>query len=268
MSNSSAASTESLLYKGEVSHARSGGKAVVFLAFALGLGLGAMIAVTTSGGQMNESALDMAWQSTRAQPAQSMMPVKSLPVMQHAKAFPVMQSPVASANPGAISRATGFRTNALVNPSALTGPGLSQNGVPDIRNSLGFSPTQKCVYANQHASLCGNIVVLRPSTALRATSDKDSQSIDAEQILKDLSEKWDAVEDKTTVALYGGGALVALYLTNGILSTVNGIPLLPGLLETVGLGYSGYFAYRYLLTKSSREELVADIDELKKKISG
>jgi len=264
MSNS-----ESLLQR-ELPLARFGGKAVVLIAFAFGLGLGALIAVTSSGGQMtNDPSIDMAWQSTLANPSQSMLPVKSLPAMQPPKAFPFMQSPSASAIAGAVSRTTGFRTNALHNPSALAGSPMSQNNVPDIRNALGFSPGQKCFYANKHASLCGNVVVLRPETALRAESGNKNalKDIDSEQILKDLSERWDAVEDKTAFTLYAGGAVVALYFANSILATVNAIPLLPGLFEAVGLGYSGWFAYRYLLTKSSRQELVADIDELKKKIS-
>jgi hypothetical protein len=41
---------------------------------------------------------------------------------------------------------------------------------------------------------------------------------------------------------------------------------LPKLFELVGLGYSAWFTYRYLLFKSSREELVEDIETLKKKI--
>ena len=44
-------------------------------------------------------------------------------------------------------------------------------------------------------------------------------------------------------------------------------PQLPKLLELVGLGYSAWFVYRYLLFKSSREELLADVEELKKKIT-
>jgi hypothetical protein len=42
----------------------------------------------------------------------------------------------------------------------------------------------------------------------------------------------------------------------------------PKLFELIGLGYSAWFTYRYLLFKSSREELVEDIEVLKKKISG
>ena len=43
-------------------------------------------------------------------------------------------------------------------------------------------------------------------------------------------------------------------------------PQLPKLFELVGLGYTTWFTYRYLLFKSSREELVEDIESLKKKI--
>lgn len=45
-------------------------------------------------------------------------------------------------------------------------------------------------------------------------------------------------------------------------------PQVPRLLELVGLGYTGWFTYRYLLFKSSREELLDDIESLKSKIAG
>ncbi|CAK8575277.1 unnamed protein product [Lathyrus sativus] len=40
------------------------------------------------------------------------------------------------------------------------------------------------------------------------------------------------------------------------------------IMELVGLGYTGWFLYRYLLFKSSRKELATDIEALKKKIAG
>ena len=43
---------------------------------------------------------------------------------------------------------------------------------------------------------------------------------------------------------------------------------LPKVFELVGLGYSAWFTYKYLLFKESRAGLLADIDELKAKISG
>ncbi|KAF7826128.1 protein CURVATURE THYLAKOID 1A, chloroplastic-like [Senna tora] len=61
--------------------------------------------------------------------------------------------------------------------------------------------------------------------------------------------QWDAVENKSTVIIYGGGALVAVWLSATLVGAINSVPLLPKLMELVGLGYTGWFVYRYLLFK-------------------
>ena len=83
-----------------------------------------------------------------------------------------------------------------------------------------------------------------------------------------LLPQWEKVENKTSVIVYGAGSIVALWLASTVIGALNSIPLLPKVFELVGLTYSAWFTYRYLLFKSSREELVEDIDSLKKKISG
>jgi len=83
-----------------------------------------------------------------------------------------------------------------------------------------------------------------------------------------LKAKWDAVENKTTVITYASGAILALWLTSVIVGAINSVPLLPKIMELVGLGYTGWFVYRYLLFKESRKELADDIESLKKKIAG
>ncbi|KAJ0265200.1 Protein CURVATURE THYLAKOID 1A [Hirschfeldia incana] len=102
----------------------------------------------------------------------------------------------------------------------------------------------------------------------RASSDETSTSIDTNELLSDLKEKWDGLENKTTVVIYGGGAIVAVWLSSILVGAINSVPLLPKVMELVGLGYTGWFVYRYLLFKSSRKELAEDIDSLKKKIAG
>jgi hypothetical protein len=157
---------------------------------------------------------------------------------------------------------SGFRMNTLTNPSALP-----RSRVIDVRDVLRSSPAKKCVYVNRHASLCGDLVVLRPATALRATSGKeDSVSVDVDAVVKGVSEKFDSIEDKPQAALYAGGVVVAILFANNILSTIDSLPLIPKLLELVGTGYSAWFAYRYLLKKESRKELIADIETVKKSI--
>ncbi|XWS76930.1 hypothetical protein CRYUN_Cryun01aG0219400 [Craigia yunnanensis] len=95
--------------------------------------------------------------------------------------------------------------------------------------------------------------------SLLQTKASEETSVDAGELFTDLKEKWDKVENKSTVLLYGGGAIVAVWLSS---------IFLPKIMEFVGLGYTGWFVYRYLLFKSSRKELATDIEELKKKIDG
>ena len=91
---------------------------------------------------------------------------------------------------------------------------------------------------------------------------------DADEIMNDLAEKWEAVENKPAAIIYAVGALSGVWLANTVVGAINALPLLPKVFELVGLGYSAWFTYRYLLFKSNREELLDDIEALKKKIAG
>ncbi|KAK8693582.1 hypothetical protein V6N13_071159 [Hibiscus sabdariffa] len=104
--------------------------------------------------------------------------------------------------------------------------------------------------------------------SLLQTKASEETSVDAGELFTDLKEKWDKVENKSTVLLYGGGAIVAVWLSSILVGAINSVPLLPKIMELIGLGYAGWFIYRYLLFKSSRKELATDIEALKSKIAG
>ncbi|RHN54947.1 putative cyanobacterial aminoacyl-tRNA synthetase, CAAD domain, protein CURVATURE THYLAKOID 1 [Medicago truncatula] len=87
------------------------------------------------------------------------------------------------------------------------------------------------------------------------------------ELLDKLNVKFD-INDTTSLAVYGGGAIVALWLTSAIVGAVDSIPVIPKLFEVVGLGYSLWFTYRYLLFKRNREELANKIEELKEQVLG
>lgn len=61
---------------------------------------------------------------------------------------------------------------------------------------------------------------------------------------------------------------VTVYVTLAVLDAINNIPLLAPVFELVGLGYSAWFAYRYLLRASTRKELAAEFDALKGQVVG
>ncbi|MGG6294716.1 CAAD domain-containing protein [Leptolyngbya sp. AN02str] len=64
------------------------------------------------------------------------------------------------------------------------------------------------------------------------------------------------------------GAIVAVKLTLAILGSINDIPLLAPSFELIGIGYSAWFIYRYLLKASNRKELSEDFNSLKSQVLG
>lgn len=64
------------------------------------------------------------------------------------------------------------------------------------------------------------------------------------------------------------GALIAVKMTFAILGAINDIPVLAPALELIGLIYSGWFVYRYLLKAETRRELVDTLNSTKDQVIG
>ena len=62
----------------------------------------------------------------------------------------------------------------------------------------------------------------------------------------------------TTVLLLLAAA-VTVRVVLAVLDALNGIPLVAPTFELIGIGYSAWFVYRYLLNKSTRQELSQEI---------
>jgi hypothetical protein len=77
-------------------------------------------------------------------------------------------------------------------------------------------------------------------------------------------------ENKSLLGFLGifFGALIAVKLTLAILSAINDIPLIAPTFQLIGFGYTAWFVYRYLLRASNRQELSADIKNLKQQFLG
>nr|AFK38249.1 unknown [Lotus japonicus] len=59
------------------------------------------------------------------------------------------------------------------------------------------------------------------------------------EFVKTIQEAWDKVEDKYAVSSLGVAGFVALWGSAGVISAIDRIPLVPGVLEVVGIGYTG-----------------------------
>ncbi|MEM1255765.1 MAG: CAAD domain-containing protein [Cyanobacteria bacterium P01_H01_bin.21] len=64
------------------------------------------------------------------------------------------------------------------------------------------------------------------------------------------------------------GVLIAIKLMFAILSAINDIPVLAPTMEMIGLIYTGWFIYRYLLKANNRSELLSSLDNVKDQITG
>ena len=64
------------------------------------------------------------------------------------------------------------------------------------------------------------------------------------------------------------GGLVTVKVALAILGAINEIPLLAPTFEMVGIGYSFWFVYRYVLKASTREELSQGFNEVKRDVLG
>ncbi|OEL14008.1 hypothetical protein BAE44_0024973, partial [Dichanthelium oligosanthes] len=75
-------------------------------------------------------------------------------------------------------------------------------------------------------------------------------------------------EQASTCVIYGTGVFFAGWILSAVVSALDSIPLLPKILEIVGLGYTIWFGTRYLLFKENRDELLVKVDDLKRRIVG
>jgi hypothetical protein len=97
---------------------------------------------------------------------------------------------------------------------------------------------------------------------------EDDVSLQLKEKFRGVQEWWDKQEDKLAIVGLGASGLVALWASTGLLSSIDRLPVLPGFFEFVGILFTGWFVYRYLLFKPDREELVKVIEEQKRKITG
>ncbi len=112
-------------------------------------------------------------------------------------------------------------------------------------------------------------------TKIQPTQSQDEWVQYGEKIssfLATLPEYLGSIFNKYKQPLTVVGLIVASFVTLrvvfAILDALNDIPLVAPTFELIGIGYSAWFVYRYLLKASSREELTSEITTLKSQVVG
>ncbi|CAK8560566.1 unnamed protein product [Lathyrus sativus] len=133
-----------------------------------------------------------------------------------------------------------------------------------LPSSLPLLSQNHAVKTNYHYRKIGRDVMVM------ATGDTpaDVDSTELPEFVKSLQETWDKVDDKYAVSTLIVASVIALWSSTGLISAIDKLPLIPGVLELVGIGYSGWFAYKNLVFKPEREELVQKVKETVNEILG
>ncbi len=139
------------------------------------------------------------------------------------------------------------------------------------------SPTPAPVSAPVPTPTAG-LVETSPSSPVMAASSSGQQTT-VNQVLIILSRLTDYVGEFFVTyqkPLINVGlivaALIAVYLTLSVLDAINHLPvlgfLLTPLFELVGISYTAWFVWRYLLKASTRQELYQELSTLTSQVTG
>uniref|UniRef100_A0A1J3FAC1 Protein CURVATURE THYLAKOID 1B, chloroplastic n=1 Tax=Noccaea caerulescens TaxID=107243 RepID=A0A1J3FAC1_NOCCA len=130
-------------------------------------------------------------------------------------------------------------------------------------------PLQSQSRAAKATSYCRKIarsVVTRSTGEVPATTEVTTTELP--EIVKTAQDAWDKVEDKYAIGSLALAGLVALWGSTGLISAIDRLPLVPGVLELVGIGYTGWFAYKNLIFKPDREVLFQKVKDTYRDILG
>ncbi|XP_074592138.1 protein CURVATURE THYLAKOID 1B, chloroplastic-like [Curcuma longa] len=99
----------------------------------------------------------------------------------------------------------------------------------------------------------------RSVTAMANEGTPAEVSSELPEIVTTIKEEWNKLEDKYAVASLVFAGIIVLWSATGIISAIDRLPIVPGVLELVGIGYTGWFVYSNLIFKPDREALLEKV---------
>ncbi|KAI3996005.1 hypothetical protein MKX01_037502 [Papaver californicum] len=87
---------------------------------------------------------------------------------------------------------------------------------------------------------------------VKAAQESSDSSL---SIVESVQNAWDKSEDRIAIVGLGFAGIVGFWALTNVISAIDNLPILPSTLEFIGILFSWWFTYRYLLFKPDREEL-------------
>jgi len=106
-----------------------------------------------------------------------------------------------------------------------------------------------------------NVVAVAAGTAGEPAAAPTVANEELTEFLNALKQEWDGIENKFAMTTLAVTVTLVMWSAGGVVSAIDRLPIVPRLMEVVGIGYSGWFAYRYLLFKPDRDAFFAKVME-------
>lgn len=110
-------------------------------------------------------------------------------------------------------------------------------------------------------------LIAHPSTSVQNEATEQIQE-STEKIVADLKDKWEKTEEKPAFIGLVAAGFVGVFVLNGVVNALEGIPLFSGIFKLIGIFVTSWFIYRYLVFAPDREELQGNIKLFFKKVEG
>ncbi|KAF7843363.1 protein CURVATURE THYLAKOID 1C, chloroplastic [Senna tora] len=95
----------------------------------------------------------------------------------------------------------------------------------------------------------------RQNRVIVKATGESSESSTSLTVFKSVQNVWDKPEDRLGLFGVGFGAIVAFWASINLITALDKLPLIPTVMELIGIVFSSWFTYRYLLFKPDRQEL-------------
>ncbi|KAL7617632.1 protein CURVATURE THYLAKOID 1C, chloroplastic [Lactuca sativa] len=101
----------------------------------------------------------------------------------------------------------------------------------------------------------------RRAAVIAMATSGSTESSTSLSIIESVQNFWDTPEDRIALIGLGFASVVALWVSLNVVTAIDKLPVLPGVFELIGISFSTWFVYRYLLFKPDREELIQIINK-------
>ncbi|KAL9659566.1 hypothetical protein QQ045_024373 [Rhodiola kirilowii] len=145
---------------------------------------------------------------------------------------------------------------------------LRQSAIGVSLPTLPPPPFQSHTHSSWKATTYCRKIVRNVASMATGEAPAEVAAFETPEIVKTVQEYWDKLEDKYAVSSLVVAAGVGLVASTGVVAAIDKLPLVPGVLELVGISYTGFFAYKNLIFKPERDALIEKVKKTYKEIIG